>query len=106
MKKLFFAMFLLISSGAFAQISPAIADSATKKSVISPKFDFIEMNNNKLWVIDGDKKTELTNTLTLINETTIKKTGIVKWKNGKTYKLMEGDKIKMDGSLLKSKAKS
>lgn len=104
MKKVFFAMLLLMSCTTYAQISPAIADSATRKAVISPKFDFVEMANNKLWVIDGDKRTELTNTLTLLNGTIIKKNGLVKWKDGKTYKLSEGDRIMMDGSLQKPRS--
>lgn len=99
---IFIWLLLLFSFHSKAQISPAIKDSVTKKAYISPKFDYVEMKDNRLWVADSNKRSMLTKSLTLINGTVIKKNGQVKRKDGSRYTLSEGDKLKMNGELIKN----
>lgn len=103
MKRIIFALLLLLFSfHVKAQISPAISDSVTKKAFISPKFDYVEMKNNKIWVVDSNKRSLLTKSLTLINGTVIKRNAQVKRKDGTKYTLAEGDRLMMNGQLIKT----
>jgi regulator of RNase E activity RraA len=63
--------------------------------------DCVMMKDGKVMVMKGGAVTALYGDLTLTNGTTVKSDGTVKASDGTTMKLMEGEKIDMDGKMLK-----
>lgn len=109
MKKLImvFAIVGACTSTAVAQDSSATTTTTTTTPAASDKMgshqmkDCVMLKDGKVMVMKGSAVTALNGDLTLTNGTVVKSDGTVKASDGTTMKLKEGEKIDMDGKMLK-----
>lgn len=96
-----FAIVGACTTVAVAQDSSAMSKTSTDKMQHHEMKDCIEMKDGKVVVMKGSMVSALSNDLTLTNGTIVKSDGTVKSSDGTTTKLQEGEKIDMDGKMIK-----
>jgi hypothetical protein len=108
MKKLImvFAIVGACTTAAVAQDSSATTKTPSDKMTTHQGKDFVTLKDGKVLVVKGGAASALGNDLTLPNGTVIKTDGTVKSSDGTTLKLQEGEKIDMEGKLLKKEDSS
>ncbi|MBC7627169.1 DUF6799 domain-containing protein [Ferruginibacter sp.] len=106
MKKLMmvFAIVGACTTVAVAQDSSATSTTkaASGRALSHQMKDCVMMKDGKVMVMKGGAVTALYGDLTLTNGTIVKSDGSVKASDGTAMKLMEGEKIDMDGKMLKT----
>jgi hypothetical protein len=86
---------LILATGIFAQENKTKMDHKMK--------DCVMMKDGKMVVMKEGKTMDMDEDMTMQNGAMVMKDGTVKWKNGKTTKLKEGDCVYMDGKMAKMK---
>jgi hypothetical protein len=105
MKKLLGLLaFSAITLCTYAQDSTRMQDTSMSMSKHKMK-DCLMMKDGQVMVMKGGQHMKLEQTMTLTDGTTVSPDGTIKWSNGKTKMLKEGQCIYMDGKMGKMKDK-
>jgi hypothetical protein len=96
--------FTAITLCSFAQDSTKMQDTSMSTGKQMKK-DCVMMKDGQVMSMKDGQKMKLDQTMTLTNGTTIAPDGTIKWPNGKTAMLKEGQCIYMDGKMGKMKDK-
>ncbi|HMI61165.1 MAG TPA: DUF6799 domain-containing protein [Puia sp.] len=96
--------FTAITLCSFAQDSTKMQDTSMSKGKHMKK-DCVMMKDGQVMAMKDGQKMKLEQTMTLTNGTTIAPDGTIKWPDGKTAMLKEGQSIYMDGKMGKMKDK-
>lgn len=103
MKKLLIlcAAFLLMTVASIAQTPDQTPPSKTDKH--HKMKDCVMMKDGKMWVMKDGQKSEMTETMTLSNGTSVMTDGSVKTTDGKTMMMKDGDMMDMNGKMKSKK---
>lgn len=96
-----FAIVGACTTVAVAQDSSATSNKNSDKMGAHQAKDYVVIKDGKTMLMKGNSLTALTSDITLTNGTVVKTDGSVKASDGTTMKLQEGEKIDVDGKLIK-----
>lgn len=102
MKKLLIlsaSLLLMTASATFAQ-TPNTDTAMHHHNGMHKMKDCVAMKGGKMWVMKGGEKSEMTQTMTMSDGTTVMADGTVKNKDGKTWMMKDGQMMDMNGKVM------